>query len=96
MKGFFKRRVYWGLPQRHLVTIGCVRGSRSLDKERTLESNAKTLRSPGVKGELSRFKLRENYMRCCRIYICGDPVHGPSSVRSGKAKMDINGRWSVR
>ena len=61
-------------------------------KERTLESSAKTLRSPEVKGELSRFKLGENYRRYRHIYICGDPAHGPSSVRSGKAKTDIKGR----
>ena len=31
--------------------------SKGLYKERTLESSAKTLRSPEFKGELSRFKL---------------------------------------
>ena len=65
-------------------------------KECTLESSAKTLRSPEVKGELSRFKLGENYRRYRRIYICGDPAHGPSSVHSRKAETGINGKWSVR
>ena len=42
---------------------------RGLYKERTLESSTKTLRSPDVKGELSRFKLREKYRKCHRIYM---------------------------
>ena len=33
---------------------------KDLYKERTLKSSAKTLRSPKVKGELSRFKLRKS------------------------------------
>ena len=37
----------------------CLRGFKDYDKERTLESSAKTLRSPEVKGEVSRFKLRK-------------------------------------
>ena len=43
------------------------RVTRGLYKERTLESSAKTLRSLEVKGELSRFKLREKYRKCCHI-----------------------------
>ena len=72
--------------------IGCVRGSKGLYKERTLKSSAKTLRSPEVKGELSRFKLRENYRKYHLIYIYGDLAHGPSSVRSRNAKTDIRGK----
>ena len=64
---------------------------KGLFKERTLESSAKTLRSPEVKGELSRFKLRKTTGSIV-VYIYGDPVHRPSSVRSGKAKMDIWGK----
>ena len=41
---------------------------RDLYKERTLESSAKTLRGPRVKGELSRFKLSRNYRKYRRIY----------------------------
>ena len=59
MKGVFKGYRCWGLPQRLLAMIGCIRGFQSEYKERTLESSAKTLRSPEVKGELSRFKLKE-------------------------------------
>ena len=59
MKGVFKGQGCWGLPQLLLATIGCVRGFKGYDKERTLESSAKTLRSSKVKGELSRFKLRK-------------------------------------
>ena len=69
MRGVFKERGCWGLPQRLLATIGCVRGFKGLYKERTLESSAKTLRSPEVKGELSRFKLERKYRRCRRIYV---------------------------
>ena len=72
--------------------IGCARDSKCLDKECTLESSVKTPRSPEIKGELSRFKLKRNYRRYRHIYICGDPAHGPSSVRSGKAKTDIRGK----
>ena len=43
------------------------RVTRGLYKERTLKSSAKTLRSLEVKDELSRFKLREKYRKCCRI-----------------------------
>ena len=48
-----------------------------------------------VQGEQSRFKLRYKYRRY-RLYIGGDPAHGPSGVHSGKAKADIKGKWSVR
>ena len=41
---------------------------------------------------MSRFKLRNQYRRSCRIYIYGDPVHGPSSVPGRKTKTDIRGR----
>ena len=58
MKGIFKGFRCWGRPQQLLATIGCVRGFKGEYKERTLESSAKTLRSPEIKGELSRFKLR--------------------------------------
>ena len=68
------------------------RGSKGLYKECALKSSAKTLRSPEVKGELSRFKLRKNYRWYRRIYISGDPAHRPSSVCSRKAKTDIRGR----
>ena len=40
-----------------------------LYEEHTLESSAKTLRSPEIKDELSRFKLREKYRKCRHIYI---------------------------
>ena len=92
MKGIFKGHRCWGLPQQLLATIGCIRGFKGEYKERTLESSAKTLRSPEVKGRWSRFKLRDQYRRSCHIYIYGDPVHGPSSVHSGKAKTDIRGK----
>ena len=42
---------------------------KDLYKERTLESSAKTLRSPEGKGELSRFKLRGKYRRDRQIYM---------------------------
>ena len=92
MKGVFKGHRCWGLPQWLLATISCIRGVQGEYKECTLESSAKTLRSPEVKGELSRFKLRRKYRRSHCIYICGDPAHGPSSVCGRKAKMDIKGR----
>ena len=69
---------------------------KGLFKEHTLESSAKTLRGPKVKGELSRFKLRKEVQEMLSLYISVYPVHGPSSVLSGKTKMDIKGRWSVR
>ena len=59
MKDVFKGHGRWGLPQQLLATIGCIRGFKDEYKEHTLESSAKTLRSPEVKGELSRFKLRK-------------------------------------
>ena len=39
------------------------------NKEHTLKSSVKTLRSPEVKGELSRFKLRNKYRGSRHIYI---------------------------
>ena len=42
---------------------------KGLYKERTLESSARTLRNPRVKGGLSRFKLENKYRRCCHIYM---------------------------
>ena len=69
LKGVFKGHGHWGLPQRLLATVGCIRGFRGLYKEHTLGSSAKTLRSPEVKGELSRFKLKRKYRKCRRIYM---------------------------
>ena len=46
-----------------------------------------------MRGELSRFKLREKLQGVSSyICICGDPAHGPSSVRSRNAKTDIKGK----
>ena len=69
LKGVFKGHGRWGLPQRLLATVSCIRGFWGLYKERTLGSSAKTLRSLEVKEELSRFKLKRKYRRCRRIYM---------------------------
>ena len=69
LKGVFKDTSTGGFLSGSSATIGCVRGSRGLYKERTLESSAKTLRSPEVKGELSRFKLENKYRRSRHIYM---------------------------
>ena len=42
---------------------------------------------------MSRFKLGRKVQEIASyIYIRGDPAHGPSSVLSGKAKTDIDGK----
>ena len=48
-----------------------------------------------IQGEQSRFKLKIQIQEMSP-YISGDPAHGPSSVRSRKAKADIRSKWSVR
>ena len=59
LKGVFGEHRCWGLPQRLFSNDWLHKRFKGLYKERTLESSTKTLRSPKVKGELSRFKLRE-------------------------------------
>ena len=48
-----------------------------------------------IQGRQSRFKL-EILIQEMPSYINGDPVHGPSSVHSGKAKADIKSKWSMQ
>ena len=79
MKGVFKGHRCWGLLQQLLATIGCVRGFQGEYKERTLESSAKTLRSPKVKGELSRFKLRRKVQELSS-YIYMETRHTDQAV----------------
>ena len=43
---------------------------KDLYKERTLESSARTLRNPEVKGELSRFKLEKSTGDIVTLYKC--------------------------
>ena len=88
LKGFFKGRRCWGLPQlslsddRSRKTFKVLRGSVHSRVVRRLKE---------IQGEQSRFKLKIQIQEMSS-YISGDPAHGPSSVRSGKAKADIKSK----
>ena len=43
---------------------------KGLYKEHTLQSSARTLRNPGVKGELSKFKLEKSTGDIVALYKC--------------------------
>ena len=93
MKGVFKNEGCWGLPQQLLATIGCYEEFKDEGLQRSIHSRV-VRRLREIQGESSRFKL-EIQIQEMSSYISGDPAHGPSGVRSRKAKADIKDKWSV-
>ena len=94
LKGFFKGRGCWGLLQQLLATVGCCKEFKDEGLQGSVHSRV-VRRLREIQGETSRFKLGI-LVQEMPSYIRGDPAHGPSSVRSRKAKADIKNKWSMR
>ena len=94
LKGFFKGRRCWGLPQQLLATVGCSKEFKDEGLQGSVLSRV-VRRLREIQGETSRFKL-EILVQEKSSYINEDPAHGPSGVQSRRAEADINGKWSMR